>query len=253
LLTRIQEQQAVIDELSISPIGILSPAAIRRALRLMPGPIDLICLDFRKLHEWNDILGYDLSSAYFGRFCRTRQVVAHRSPERRNPPPSPLQGGYRGVDVRGQYGGDEIVIAVAPGDGPGLVTRLVEALDELTAELPLRARVAMHERTGGLIDGFAAAIVLIPGSHHPLIDAARGITETGRLKAGRQTGERASSGAAGTIVATLAPLSDPHAVTRQSIQIEAAMRRCVNCDGPHFTWRCPEIGDRLFAPEQVAI
>ena len=38
--------------------------------------------------------------------------------------------------------------------------------------------------------------------------------------------------------------------SRQSAAIESRIKRCVNCDGPHFTWQCSEIAARLFAPPQ---
>ena len=38
------------------------------------------------------------------------------------------------------------------------------------------------------------------------------------------------------------------AQTLQSQAIEARIKRCANCDGAHFTWACPEIALRLFAP-----
>lgn len=251
LLARIQEQQAVIDELSVSHLGILSPAAIRRALRLMAGPVDLICIDFRKLHDLNDLLGYDVANVYFGRFARTRQHDDTGRP----------------ADTRGQYGGDEIVIACAPGDGQGLLSRLVQALDELTQELTPAQRDAMAERTGGLIDGFCAAFVLIEGSHYPLIDATRGITQCGALKAGPVTQSRSTSGKAGTIIGGLAPLaydppspdpnplggeegdSLPRSVTRQSQAIEARISVCPNCQGIHHVQACPELRGHVRASE----
>jgi len=37
--------------------------------------------------------------------------------------------------------------------------------------------------------------------------------------------------------------------TRQSVAIEATMRRCHNCGADHRTWQCGEIRAALFAPE----
>lgn len=37
------------------------------------------------------------------------------------------------------------------------------------------------------------------------------------------------------------------AVSLQSQAIDARIKRCVNCDGPHFSWACPEIGDAVTA------
>lgn len=282
LLALLAEKQAVIDELSISHLGILSPAAIRRELRLTHGPVDIIALDFRKLHELNELLGYDVANDYFGRFVRFRQGLDGRQ-----------------KDVRGQFGGDEIVMAVDRGCGFGLLNRLVNALDDLTNELPIETRDALRVRTGGLTDGFAAAIVLVSGSRQPLKDAERAIARCGELKKGAVTGNRATSGRPGTIVATLttepppddAPgidcpdhgpsdqdecpdclsCSDPlprrwpyvhcaacveggatRAFTALSIVIDQKMFRCRACDGPHFVQSCPQIRAHLFAQGERA-
>lgn len=187
----IAAQQSHIRELSRSHLGILSGPAIRRELRLLETPCDLIALDFRKLHEWNDILGYDLANRFFGDLCRTREHTRRRSE-------------LRMQDVRGQWGGDEIVIACAVGSGRGLLLRLVRALDDLSAQLSTNQRQAIVTATGGLIDGFAAVFVLIESSRCPLVDAARAVAECGELKRGIQTGDRATSGRPGTIIGTLA-------------------------------------------------
>jgi hypothetical protein len=41
----------------------------------------------------------------------------------------------------------------------------------------------------------------------------------------------------------------PLAFTRQSIAIEATMRRCHHCGADHRTWQCPEIRQRLMAEQ----
>ncbi len=196
LLATIAQQQAAIAELSRSPLGILSGPAIRRALRQMPGPVDLIAFDFRKLHEWNDVLGYDVSSNYLAKFCQTRTRTRRR-------------GEARPLDVRGQWGGDEIVLAVAAGNGRGLLMRLVWALDTMTERLTDEQRTKITHNTGGLITGFAAVFVLVEGSGAPLVDAARAVSECGVLKSGgRQTGERATSGRPGTIIGSIAATNE---------------------------------------------
>lgn len=196
LLRVISQQQQAIAELSSTHLGVLSGPAIRRALRQMPGPVDLIALDFRKLHEWNELLGYDLATRYFAQFCQTR-TRARRATDR------------RALDVRGQWGGDEIVLAVAAGSGLGLLLRLVRALDTMTEQLTPEQRAAIEARTGGLLSGFAAVLVLIERSTVPIVDAARAVQECGALKAGgRQTGERATSGRPGTIIGTMQPITE---------------------------------------------
>lgn len=191
----VAELHAIINELSMSHLGIFSPAAIRRELRLLDTPCDLICIDLRKMHDLNEVLGYGVVNRYFGVFARTRMH-------------DELHVAARSHDIRGQWGGDEVVIACGIGDGAGLLMRLINALDVLSAGLTATHRRAMHERTGGLVDGFAAVFVLIPNSAHPLRDAARGVDECGRLKAGNVTGSRSTSGKPGTIIGTLAPVSE---------------------------------------------
>lgn len=203
----VAELHAIINELSMSHLGIFSPAAIRRELRLLSTPCDLICIDLRKMHDLNEVLGYDVANRYFGIFARTRMH-------------DELHVAARSHDIRGQWGGDEVVIACAAGDGAGLLMRLINALDVLSAGLTAPHRRAMHERTGGLVDGFAAVFVLIPNSTDVYRrewindgwadagDAARGVAECGRLKAGNVTGSRSTSGKPGTIIGTLAPVSE---------------------------------------------
>lgn len=191
----IAELHAIINELSMSHLGIFSPAAIRRELRLLDTPCDLICIDLRKMHDLNEVLGYGVVNRYFGIFARTRMH-------------DELHVAARSHDLRGQWGGDEVVIACAVGDGTGLIMRLINALNVLSAGLTATHRRAMNERTGGLVDGFAAVFVLIPNSTQPLRDAARGVDECGRLKAGNVTGCRSTSGKSGTIIGTLAPVSE---------------------------------------------
>ncbi len=187
LITLITDQQAVIDELSYSHLGILSSAAIRRALRLIDGPRDLICLDLRKLHDLNEVLGYDAANVYFGTFARTR---LHDDATRCH-------------DTRGQWGGDEVVIACSVGSGIGLLMRLVAALDALTADMTPAQRQAIALRTGGLVDGLCAVFVLIENSSNLLYDAKRGIDECGNLKKGNVTSSRSTSGKPGTIIGSL--------------------------------------------------
>lgn len=190
-------------QLSRSHLGILSSAAIRMALETMTTPVDLICIDLRKLHDLNDVLGYDVANRYFGTFARTRLHDELYLPPRRH-------------DIRGQWGGDELVIATAPGDGMGLIMRMVLALDALTAELTPEQRQAITMRTGGLVDGFCAVFVLITNSTDPYHrvwdgetwsdagDAARGVAACGPLKAGPVTGCRSTSGKPGTIIGSIA-------------------------------------------------
>lgn len=183
---------------SVSHLGILSGPALRYELSLLDGPVDVLAIDWRKLHEWNDLLGYDVANTFLAQFAQTRQGRERRRFPRVKHARRPAR-----LDIRGQWGGDELVFAVAPGDGLGLLLRLLRALDTLSAQLTPAQRQAIGDRTGGLLDGFAIAAVLVCGTSTPLTDARRAVDECGKLKAGRQTGDRATSGAAGTIIGTL--------------------------------------------------
>ncbi len=174
-----------------SHLGILSGAAIRHELSQISEPVDLLMVDWRKLNTWNDVLGFNLANDFMGRAAR----VPWDGVERRFVP--------RRIDLRGQYGGDEILFAVDTGCGRGIRARFLAELDALTAELTAEQRARAELKTGGLIDGFCVAAVLIEGSTQPLIDAARAIERVGELKAGRITGDRDTSGARGTVIGEL--------------------------------------------------
>lgn len=171
-----------------SHLGILSGPAIRYELAQLDRPVDVLAFDWRKLHEWNEIMGYSPSNAFFGRAVRTY----YEGPDRRTTP--------RALDLRGQWNGDEIVCAVDAGHGRGLLARLLAELAIMNREMSVSHRSAILRRTGGLIEGFAIAAVLIESSTHPLQDAARAVDATGTLKAGIVSGTRATSGARGTVL-----------------------------------------------------
>jgi len=201
------ELEAYATACSASPLGILSGPAIRHELAPLSGPVDIIAVDWRKLHEWNDLLGYDVSNVFLAEFAQTRLGTERRRLLRFAPARRPAR-----IDIRGQWGGDELLFAVNAGDGVGFLMRLVSALDTLSARLSEAQRQSIQEKTGGLIDGFAVAAVLIASStdaYHwdnrgqDAGDASRAVAECGKLKAGVATGERATSGAAGTIIGTL--------------------------------------------------
>ncbi len=174
-----------------SHLGILSGPAIRYELAQIAEPVDLLMVDWRKLNTWNDVLGFNLANDFMGRAAR----VPWDGVDRRLVP--------RRIDLRGQYGGDELLFAVDVGCGGGLRGRFLAELDALTAELTAEQRARAELKTGGLIDCFCVAAVLIEGSTHPLADAARAIEQVGELKAGRITGNRDTSGARGTVLGEL--------------------------------------------------
>ena len=173
--------------LSISPLGVLSPVAIRSVLAQLDGPVDVVATDLRKLHDWNGVLGFDTATRYLAAFAQVRATPV------------------RPLDLRGQWGGDELIYVVGVGDGPGLLDRLTTALEQFTGTLTAAQRAEIDRRTGGLIDGFAAAMVLAPAATHPLAAAEAAIEQLHVIKGGRITTERATSGAPGTVIAVLAP------------------------------------------------
>lgn len=174
-----------------SHLGILSGPAIRYELSLLTTPVDLFVFDWRKQNEWNGILGWTPANHYIGQAAR----ADYAGPDQRHR--------TRAVDLRGQWGGDEVVMAVDAGDGRGLLTRVLRELLVLNAGLSAEHRAKIAEKTGGLISGFCIAAVLIEHTYCALADAERAIDATGTLKTGAITGSRATSGRAGTIVTSL--------------------------------------------------
>jgi hypothetical protein len=171
-----------------SHLGILSGAAIRYELAQLTGPVDLVVFDWRKQNEWNAILGWNPANVFLGRAAR----VDYAGVDRRHT--------TRQIDLRGQYGGDEVVMAVDVGCGLGLFQRLLREVAAMNKELSPLHRAEILARTGGLVCGFSVAAVLVEGSTHALRDAARAIDATGELKKGCVTGERATSGARGSVL-----------------------------------------------------
>jgi hypothetical protein len=188
---RIAELETKLAAYGTSHLGILSGPAIRYELSLLTTPVDLVIFDWRKQNEWNSILGWNPANIWLSQAAR----VDYAGIERRH--------ATRSIDLRGQWGGDEIVIAVDTGHGRGLLTRLLRELVAMNAALTPAQVTAIRAKTGNLISGFCVAAVLVEASTHPLEDATRAIDATGALKAGRATGQRATSGVRGTVVARL--------------------------------------------------
>lgn len=210
LTQRITDLEAECAELRFTHLGILSGPAIRRALRLQETPMDVLAIDFRKLHEWNDLLGRERANIYLARLGQTRSsdrpIPPTSAPRRQAPREGSSDRRAVPRDISGQYGGDELVIAVPCGDGRGLLARMLRLLGAMSLELTCEERAIIHARTEGLLTGFAAVFVLVEGSRAPLSDACRAVAECDRLKSGgRQTGQRATSGRAGTIIGSLLP------------------------------------------------
>jgi hypothetical protein len=191
LLELIRQQEALIAAYGTSHLGIFSGPAIRYELAQLRGPVDLVIFDWRKQNEWNTILGWNPANVFLSQAAR----VDYAGLERRH--------AERAIDVRGQWGGDEIVIAVDAGHGRGLLCRLLRELVAMNQALTPAQVASIRTKTGGLISGFCVAAVLVEASTDALGDATRAIDATGALKAGHATGCRATSGARGTVVARL--------------------------------------------------
>lgn len=191
LLNLIRQQQQRIAAYGTSHLGILSGPAIRYELAQLTQPVDLLVFDWRKQNEWNAVLGWNPANAWLGHAAR----IDYAGIERRHT--------ERTIDLRGQWGGDEIVMAVDVGHGKGLLARLLRELLAMNAALTPAQVEAIRAKTGNLISGFCVAAVLVEGSTRPLEDATRAVDATGALKAGRTTGCRATSGRPGTVVARL--------------------------------------------------
>ena len=188
---RIAELEQKLAAYGTSHLGILSGPAVRYELAQLCGPVDLVIFDWRKQNEWNAVLGWNPANVFLSQAAR----VDYAGIERRH--------AERTIDVRGQWGGDEVVIAVDAGQGRGLLIRLLRELVTMNAALTPAQVASIRTKTGGLISGFCVAAVLIESSTQPLEDATRAIDATGVLKAGHNTGCRATSGARGTVVARL--------------------------------------------------
>lgn len=216
----IEQLEALVKAYGTSHLGILSGPAIRHELSQLTTPVDILALDWRKLHEWNDLIGYAPSNDAMSQAARVDYAGIERraydGPERRERPrpaaPGERRLTRRVIDLRGQFGGDELVMAVDPGHGVGLLTRILRQLAEMNGAMPSETRADISARTGGLLSGFGIAAVLVTNStdaYHQDAhgrdagDVARAVAECGNLKRGIQTGERATSGARGTVIGRL--------------------------------------------------
>lgn len=177
--------------LSRCHFGILAPAALRWQLRLyslLRKRCAVIALDVRKMHDGNEVLGYSTMNAMVSDLVRVR-----------------LRPG-RTLDVIGQYGGDEFIAVISdPSAGELVVSRLIGRMRELTAAMPAEKRAALAERTGGLVDGLHAAIALVPETRDAYRAAVQAVDKAGEIKAGTVTGNRSTSGTAGTQIAVVQP------------------------------------------------
>lgn len=180
--------------LSRSNFDNLSSAALRWQLRLWSlfrHPCAIIALDIRKLHDLNAVLGYSTSNGLI------RDLISARQHQRSG-------HARRWFDLVGQWGGDEVVVAVADPSGIDRVLQHLEArLVELSTRLTPEQRTALYDRTGGLVDGLHAAISVVKHTRDAYGTAVSAVNATGPLKEGRLTGERSTSGAVGTIMQVL--------------------------------------------------
>ena len=186
LLSLVILAQAVyIQALQRSPMGVLTPTALRLRLALysvLRVRCFVVGLDIRKMKSLNTVLGYSNSNAIIGKF---------------------ISGTRRYSDIVGQYGGDEFVIC-GRGNADKLVQRLYAMRDDINASLPNETREKLSIHTDGLIDGLHLAICTIHETDNAIFSAKRAIDATEPLKSGgRQTGNRDTSGRPGTLIVEL--------------------------------------------------
>jgi hypothetical protein len=181
---RIVDLESQLNRYKFSHLGILSGPAIRDALANLTGAWDIICLDIRKMHQLNEALTWSGANLHLVKpFVQTRRADG------------------RPVDIAGQWGGDEVVFAVPAGDGRGFVRRLLSAAQSLTDGLSREQRAFLRHQTGGLVDGLCVALVCVEGVDSDYLDVTEKALDLANvLKEGTATGERATSGAKGTIV-----------------------------------------------------
>lgn len=186
--TEIIRLQTIIERLRWSHFGVLTAEALRMEVEKIDGPRDILAVDVRKVNAMNSALGYN----------RTTGLVAKLVPH--------LAGKGRRTDqvgqyLEGQYGsGDEFIYVVPVGDGLGMMKRILRRAARLTRRLTFAERLLLYTKTGGIVNGINLACVLVRGSTNILDDMARAIDGTTILKAGKDTGDRDTSGAKGTRV-----------------------------------------------------
>lgn len=179
-------QAIYIQALQRSPMGVLTPTALRIRLAIysfLRIKCFVIGLDIRKMKSMNTVLGYTPSNKLIGRFIANTR---------------------RYSDIVGQYGGDEFVIC-GRGDANALVKRLLAKRDEINAmEITQQERNELVKHTDGLIDGLHVAICMVKETRDAFTAAQQAIDATEPLKAGgRETGDRNTSGKIGTLLVEL--------------------------------------------------
>lgn len=178
-------QALYIKALQRSPMGVLTPTALRIRLKiysLLRIRVFVIGCDLRKLKSVNEQGNHGTTNA-----------ILHRlfSVLRKN------------TDIVGQFAGDEFVIVGRwSKDGvEKVMSRLLKRRDEINVSLPEDFRNGLSKRTGGLVDGIHLAIASIQDTRDAYSAAIKTIDATEPLKAGgRQTGSRDTSGKPGTLI-----------------------------------------------------
>jgi hypothetical protein len=181
---KIADLESQLNRYKYSHLGILSGPAIRDALMNLEGSWDIIAIDIRKMHQLNEALTWSGANLHLiAPLVQTRRADG------------------RPVDVAGQWAGDEVVFAVPAGDGRGFVRRLLSAAQTLTDSLSDAQRVYLRQQTGGLVDGLCVALVCVEGVDADYLSSTeKALDLANTLKEGTTTGERATSGARGTVV-----------------------------------------------------
>jgi len=179
-------QAAYIRQLERGGFGAFSRAAILVRLavyQLLKIPCGLVALDMRKMHEMNAVLGYEILNQLVARIIKTS-------------------------DIRGQFGGDEIVILIPyakTGTARLIKNRIIRNARMITNGLPDEKRQELCRRTAGLVDGVHVAILSVDSTRNPLRAtwAAMDILERMKEDGADVTGVRATTGNVGTLQADL--------------------------------------------------
>ena len=181
-------QAIYIQALQRSPMGVLTPTALRIRLKIysmLRIRVFVIGCDMRKLKSVNEQGNHGTTNALIYRLFSVLR---------------------KNTDIVGQFAGDEFVIVGRwSKDGvEKVIDRLLKRRDEINASLPADFRNGLSERTGCLVDGIHLAIASIQDTRDAYSAATKTIDATEPLKAGgRQTGNRDTSGRPGTLIVEL--------------------------------------------------
>lgn len=186
LIIVIAAQAVYIAALQRSQMGVFGPTALMLRLMLYSAlkiRVWVIGLDIRKMQGLNKVGSMSNTNALIGKLLAV----------------------LRKNDLVGQMYGDEFVIVgrYSPHGPYKALRRLLRRRDEINDNLPKEFRSALCSHSGGLIDGLHMAICVIDDTDDAYGAAKYAIDKTGPIKAGNETGDRATSGQPGTVILRL--------------------------------------------------